>query len=60
MLSSGDQVPSSRFRMLPYVKHFRDKGHNCVLASSIPQKYDWYKTIGFRLSQLLKRSMRWL
>ncbi|MCA8999876.1 MAG: glycosyltransferase family 4 protein [Planctomycetaceae bacterium] len=60
MLSSGDRVPSSRFRMLPYVKHFREKGHHCIIATSIPQKYDWYKAIGFRLSQRLKRGIRTL
>ena len=58
MLSSGERVPSSRFRMLPYVRHFRNAGHRCTLASSIPQKYDWFQAIGFRLSQRLKRGVR--
>lgn len=60
MLSSGDRVPSSRFRMLPYVRHFRASDHRCTLASSIPQKYEWFPTIGFRLSQQLKRLIRYL
>ena len=60
MLSSGDRVPSSRFRMLPYVQHFRASGHRCTLASSIPQKYEWFPQIGFRLSQRLKRLIRYL
>ena len=60
MLSSGDRVPSSRFRMLPYVRHFRNRGHRCTLASSIPQKYEWFPQIGFRLSQRLKRLIRCL
>jgi glycosyltransferase involved in cell wall biosynthesis len=60
MLSSGDRVPSSRFRMLPYVRHFRNSGHRCTLASSVPQKYEWFPAIGFRLSQRLKRLIRYL
>jgi glycosyltransferase involved in cell wall biosynthesis len=60
MLSSGDRVPSSRFRMLPYVQNFRNNGHRCTLASSVPQKYEWFPAIGFRLSQRLKRLIRYL
>ncbi len=60
MLSSGDRVPSSRFRMLPYVRHFRNNGHRCTVASSVPQKYEWFPAIGFRLSQRLKRLIRYL
>lgn len=60
LLSSGDRVPSSRFRMLPYVRHFRSSGHRCTLASSVPQKYEWFPAIGFRLSQRLKRFIRYL
>ncbi len=59
LLSSGDRVPSSRFRMLPYVRHFRAAGHQCVLASSFPQKYDYFPRMGFRPSQKLKRLTRW-
>lgn len=46
--------------MLPYVRHFRNSGHRCTLASSIPQKYEWFPQIGFRLSQRLKRLIRYL
>ena len=59
-LSSGDRVPSSRFRMLPYIRHFRACGHRCTLASSVPQKYEWFPWTGFRLSQRLKRLVRYL
>lgn len=59
MLSSGDRVPSSRFRMLPFVKHFRAAGHGCVLASSFPPKYDFFPWMGFRPSQKLKRCVRY-
>jgi len=58
-LSSGARVPSARFRILPYLSHFRAEGHHCVLASSFPQKYDYFPWMGFRPSQLLKRSVRW-
>lgn len=58
-ISSGSRVPSSRFRILPYLRHFRRDGHVCVLAESIPQKYDYFPWMGFRPSQLLKRSIRW-
>ncbi|MEQ9407340.1 MAG: glycosyltransferase family 4 protein [Fuerstiella sp.] len=58
-LSSGSRVPSSRFRILPYLKHFRADGHTCVLANSFPQKYDYFPWMGFRPSQLLKHGVRW-
>lgn len=58
-LSSGSRVPSARFRILPYLSHFKADGHHCVLANSFPQKYDYFPWMGFRPSQLLKRSVRW-
>jgi glycosyltransferase involved in cell wall biosynthesis len=58
-LSSGDRVPSARFRILPFIRRFRADGHRCVVAHSFPQKYDYFPWMGFRPSQLLKRSVRW-
>ncbi len=58
-LSSGDRVPSARFRILPFQRHFRAEGHRAVVAHSFPQKYDYFPWMGFRPSQLLKRSVRW-
>lgn len=58
-LSSGDRVPSARFRIIPFVRFFRQDGHDCVVAHSFPQKYDYFPWMGFRPSQLLKRSIRW-
>jgi glycosyltransferase involved in cell wall biosynthesis len=58
-LSSGDRVPSARFRIVPFVPRFRADGHRCVLAHSFPQKYDYFPWMGFRPSQLLKRGVRW-
>lgn len=59
LISSGSRVPSARFRILPYVDHFRADGHTCVLATSFPQKYDYFSWMGFRPSQFLKRTVRW-
>lgn len=58
-LSSGKRAPSSRFRIQPYVREFRKEGHRCVIAHSFPAKYDYFPWMGFRPSQLLKRSVRW-
>ena len=58
-LSSGIHAPAARFRILPYLRHFRSEGHHVVLANSFPQKYDYFPWMGFRPSQLLKRSVRW-
>ncbi len=57
-LSSGKSVPSSRFRIQPFVKQFNNHGHTCAIAHSFPEKYEHYKWIGFRLSQYLKRGTR--
>lgn len=59
MLCSGNRSPSTRFRMYPYVDHFRQLGHRCRIADSFPQKYDWFSWLGFRPSQLLKRLVRY-
>lgn len=58
-LSSGARVPSARFRILPYIRWFERDGHHCVVAHSFPQKYDYFPRMGFRPSQVLKRSVRW-
>ncbi|MEC8557006.1 MAG: glycosyltransferase [Planctomycetota bacterium] len=55
---SGKDVPSTRFRILPYIPILEKNGHRCDIAYSYPQKYDYFPTIGWRLSQLLKRSVR--
>ena len=58
-LSSGKRAPSSRFRIQPYVRELRKDGHQCTIAHSFPAKYDYFPWMGFRPSQLLKRSVRW-
>jgi glycosyltransferase involved in cell wall biosynthesis len=57
-LSSGRDVPSSRFRIQAYAPRFRDHGHRVIVAPSFPEKYDYFTWLGFRLSQWLKRSVR--
>ncbi len=57
-LHSGDCVPSARFRALPIARRLRQAGHHCTLASSFPQKYDYFPWLGFRPSQALKRIVR--
>lgn len=58
MLSSGDRVPSARFRLHPFVQPLRQRGHQVTLLSSIPQKYEYWKWLGFRPSQFVKRAVR--
>lgn len=59
MLSSGDRVPSARFRLHPFVQPLRDRGHAVTILQSVPQKYDHWPWLGFRPSQKLKRTIRW-
>lgn len=55
---SGKDVPSTRFRILPYIPLLEQAGHRCDIAFSCPQKYDYFPWIGWRLSQALKRTVR--
>jgi glycosyltransferase involved in cell wall biosynthesis len=57
-LTSGDRVPSARFRVLQYVPHLRALGHRCTVAHSLPQKYDYWPALGWRPSQRIKRAVR--
>ena len=51
-LTSGDDVPSSRFRVLQYVGHLQQRGHRCSVAASRPPKYRGWRWLGNRLSDL--------
>lgn len=57
-LTSGSRVPSTRFRVLKFLPHLRAEGHQCVVAHSMPEKYDHWPILGWRLSQQLKRIVR--
>lgn len=55
---SGKDSPSTRFRILQYLPLLEKAGHRCDVAYSFPQKYDYFPAIGWRLSHLLKKSVR--
>ncbi|MCA9132050.1 MAG: glycosyltransferase [Planctomycetales bacterium] len=55
---SGKSVPSTRFRILPYLPFLEDAGHTCDVAYSRPPKYEYYRALGWRLSQRLQRWVR--
>jgi glycosyltransferase involved in cell wall biosynthesis len=57
-LTSGPQVPSSRFRVLQYIPYLRDRGHECVVLPSRPAKYRSYRCLGHRFSSLIRRHHR--
>lgn len=58
-LTSGRFVPSSRFRVLPFVPHLQRHGHECLVLPSRPEKYASWPLLGFRLSGVVKRWNRW-
>ncbi len=57
-IGSGKNVPSTRFRVLPFADQLRQRGHRCDVATSFPEKYDSFRWLGWRGSQLLKRTVR--
>ncbi len=57
-LTSGDRAPATRFRVLQFLPHLRAAGHRCVVAHSLPQKYDYWPALGWRPSQWFKRGVR--
>lgn len=57
-LTSGQRVPSSRFRVLQYIPYLRQMGHECVVIPSRPEKYRSYPGLGSRLSQRIRRFRR--
>ncbi|MFG0331892.1 MAG: glycosyltransferase family 4 protein [Maioricimonas sp. JB049] len=58
VLASGRNVPSTRYRILPFVNRLRKLGYRCHVAMSIPEKYGSFACIGWRASQGLKRAVR--
>lgn len=59
-LISGRRTPASRFRVLQYVPELERLGIQCVISPAHPAKYESYRWLGWRLSQSLRRWLRWL
>lgn len=57
-LTSGPNAPTTRYRILPYLPRLERMGWRCDVAHSRPEKYDWYRPLGWRGSQWLKRTVR--
>ncbi|MDA0284217.1 MAG: glycosyltransferase family 4 protein [Planctomycetota bacterium] len=57
-LVSGHDVPSTRFRINVWLPALRVAGFQCDVATSIPGKYDFWKFLGWRASQMIKRAVR--
>jgi len=55
----GANVPSTRFRFVPYLEPLQHRGHRCRLWNSFPAVYDYFPSIGWRASTALKTSVRW-
>jgi glycosyltransferase involved in cell wall biosynthesis len=56
----GANVPSTRFRFLPFQEPFKQRGHRCRLWTSYPSVYDSIPALGWRLSYQVKKANRWL
>jgi glycosyltransferase involved in cell wall biosynthesis len=57
-VASGRSAPSTRFRVEQYLPVLREAGHRCDVAYSFPEKYDYFRWLGWRISQRLKRTVR--
>ncbi len=57
-LTSGQRVPSSRFRVLQYIPYLQQLSHECVVLPSRPEKYRSIRGLGSRLSQHVRRFRR--
>ncbi|HWL10954.1 MAG TPA: glycosyltransferase family 4 protein [Planctomicrobium sp.] len=57
-LTSGEFIPSSRYRIHPYLSHLRSQGIECDVSHSIPPKYHRFPWLGWRLSHLIRKGIR--
>ncbi len=60
LVALGKNVPSTRFRLTAMLPHLRSCGHDVRMWTSWPSVYEHFPSIGWRLSVLLKKSVRWL
>lgn len=59
MVTLGNNVPSTRFRFLPYLPLLQARGHACRMWTSYPSVYDSIPQLGWRISTSVKRMTRW-
>lgn len=59
MVTLGSNVPSTRFRFLPYLPHLQARGHACRMWTCYPSVYDSIPHLGWRISTSVKRLTRW-
>ncbi|WP_437228313.1 glycosyltransferase family 4 protein [Planctomicrobium sp. SH661] len=57
-LTSGVNVPSTRYRILPYLARLQRLGVTCDVAHSYPEKYQKIDWLGWRASHLLRGVIR--
>jgi glycosyltransferase involved in cell wall biosynthesis len=55
--NGGVDVPSVRFRM-PFFQLLRNRGHECTFMESNPSRYEYFRWMGWRGSELLRRTVR--
>jgi glycosyltransferase involved in cell wall biosynthesis len=54
----GSNVPSTRFRFYPFRRPLEQLGHSVRMWTSIPSVYDYWKSIGWRMSYQAKKAIR--
>ena len=59
-ITLGARVPSTRFRFFAYRDDLERQGHRCRFWTSHPSVYDYYKSIGWRMSHRWKRAVRYM
>ena len=57
-LTSGARIPSTRYRIAPYIPRLREQGIVCDVRHSFPPKYHRISWLGWRLSHLLRKLCR--
>ncbi|MCA9190464.1 MAG: glycosyltransferase [Planctomycetales bacterium] len=58
-ITLGSNVPSTRFRFLPYLPMLTERGHRCQLWMSFPSVYEHFSALGWRASTALKHAVRY-